>query len=83
MWRRSEDNSSLSVRYVYLVRRRWKTDRRARTDPIASEGLEFSEEHAPDEPLGVCVEVSDRLLSWKTLTKSESNHPEEVTFSIN
>jgi hypothetical protein len=57
-----------------------------RADPIASEGLyfEFSEEQiTPGESFDVCVEVLDRLLSCKTLTKSESNHPDEVTFSIN
>ncbi|MBD0361075.1 MAG: hypothetical protein ICV56_10240, partial [Nitrososphaeraceae archaeon] len=65
MWRRSEVNSSLSVRYVYPAEGDERPSEEQRADPIASEGLlNFQKKKiATGGPFDVCVEVSDRPLS--------------------
>jgi hypothetical protein len=57
-----------------------------RADPISSQGYQFEfpkGQFAPGKYFDVCIEISGGLSDCKTLTKSQSNQPEEeVTFSI-
>ena len=54
-------------------------------DPISSEGPEIvfpKGQIAVGESFDVCVEISGGFSDCKILTKSQSNQPQEITFSI-
>ncbi len=54
-------------------------------DPISSEGYEFEfpkGQIAAGESFDVCIESSGGFSDCKILTKSQSNQPQEVIFSI-
>jgi hypothetical protein len=62
-----------------------KPSEEQRADPIVSQGLEFEfpKGQIPvGESFDVCVEGPGGLSDCKALTKSVSNQPEEVIFSI-